>query len=145
MYRKAKARDLFDQIMQSTYNHAEPGVVFIDRVNQELRKATLDRDRGLREKVMSLEAAARLVGDGDRLRLEGAVGEDVRVDARAVDELLDDARSCQRLEVGAKLLVVACADGHAGMVGEPSGRFHRRRPRSFSSTDTRSSIARSMR
>ena len=35
VYRKARARDLFDQIMQSTYNHAEPGVVFIDRVNQD--------------------------------------------------------------------------------------------------------------
>jgi ribonucleoside-diphosphate reductase alpha chain len=32
-YRKALARELFDQIMQSTYSHAEPGVVFIDRVN----------------------------------------------------------------------------------------------------------------
>ncbi|HZA95924.1 MAG TPA: adenosylcobalamin-dependent ribonucleoside-diphosphate reductase, partial [Burkholderiaceae bacterium] len=35
MYRKASARALFDQIMRSTYNHAEPGVIFIDRVNQD--------------------------------------------------------------------------------------------------------------
>ncbi len=35
VYRKLRARELFDQIMQSTYNHAEPGVVFIDRVNQD--------------------------------------------------------------------------------------------------------------
>jgi len=34
-YRRARARELFDQIMQSTYNHAEPGVIFIDRVNQD--------------------------------------------------------------------------------------------------------------
>jgi ribonucleoside-diphosphate reductase alpha chain len=34
-YRKARARDLFDQIMHSTYDHAEPGVIFIDRVNQD--------------------------------------------------------------------------------------------------------------
>ena len=34
-YRSAHARDLFDQIMQSTYSHAEPGVVFIDRVNED--------------------------------------------------------------------------------------------------------------
>ena len=35
LYRKASARALFDQIMRSTYNHAEPGVIFIDRVNQD--------------------------------------------------------------------------------------------------------------
>ena len=35
VYRRARARELFDQIMQSTYSHAEPGVVFIDRVNQD--------------------------------------------------------------------------------------------------------------
>ncbi len=33
VYRKAHARSLFDQIMRSTYSHAEPGVIFIDRVN----------------------------------------------------------------------------------------------------------------
>ena len=35
VYRKANARELFDQMMQSTYNHAEPGVVFIDRVKED--------------------------------------------------------------------------------------------------------------
>ncbi len=35
VYRTARARDLFDQIMHSTYSHAEPGVVFIDRVNAD--------------------------------------------------------------------------------------------------------------
>jgi ribonucleoside-diphosphate reductase alpha chain len=35
VYRRLGARALFDQIMQSTYNHAEPGVVFIDRVNED--------------------------------------------------------------------------------------------------------------
>jgi ribonucleoside-diphosphate reductase alpha chain len=35
VYRKARARDLFDQIMQSTYSHAEPGVIFVDRVNAD--------------------------------------------------------------------------------------------------------------
>ncbi|MBV8210015.1 MAG: ribonucleoside-diphosphate reductase, adenosylcobalamin-dependent [Burkholderiaceae bacterium] len=34
-YRRVRARDLFDRIMHSTYDHAEPGVVFIDRVNQD--------------------------------------------------------------------------------------------------------------
>jgi glutaconate CoA-transferase subunit A len=38
---------------------------------QQLRRETMARDRGLREKVMSLEEAAKLVGDGDHVALGG--------------------------------------------------------------------------
>ena len=45
VYRTLRARELWQQIMQSTYDHAEPGMFFLDHMNRRRQSVVLREDR----------------------------------------------------------------------------------------------------